>query len=152
MADQFGEIYAMRFVRMLTKFNLCDEERGIIDLPSCITNHSLFKKWCFSRRWIATTDNTGCYTFEARSTEETFWGDCETQEECSWWKFLELWRVHFPHVHIRAPCYDTCGECNIFKNSFRYREEKNKKKGIAEDDSDDDIDEYSDAEFDEPQD
>jgi hypothetical protein len=42
--------------------------------------------------------------------------------------------------------------CTIFKNAFRYREEKNKKKGIAEDDSDNDIDEDSDAEFDEPQD
>jgi hypothetical protein len=60
--------------------------------------------------------------------------------------------VHLPHVRIRAPCYDTCGECTIFKNVFRYREEKKKKKGIAEDDSDDDIDEDSDAEFEEPQD
>jgi hypothetical protein len=60
--------------------------------------------------------------------------------------------VHLPHVRIRAPCYDTCGECTVFKNAFLYQEEKNKKKGIAKDDSDDDIDEDSDAEFDEPQD
>jgi hypothetical protein len=109
IAKQFGESYAMRFVSTLTKFKIRDEERDIIDLPSCITKHSLFEKWCFSRGWIATTDNAGCYRFEARNTEENFWEDCETQEVCSWWKFLELWRVHLPHVCIRAPCYDTCG-------------------------------------------
>jgi hypothetical protein len=53
--------------------------------------------------------------------------------------------VHLPHGRIRAPCYDTCGECTIFKNAFGYREEKNKKKGIDEYDSDDDINEDSDA-------
>jgi hypothetical protein len=84
--------------------------------------------------------------------EETFWEDCETQEVCSWWKFLELWRVHLPHVYILVPCYDTCGECTIFKKSFRYREGTNEKKGSVEDDRDNDIDEDGDAEFEEPQD
>jgi hypothetical protein len=60
IAKQFGESYSTRFVRMLTKSKLRDEERGIIDLSSSITEHSLFEKWCFSRGWIATTDNTGC--------------------------------------------------------------------------------------------
>jgi hypothetical protein len=87
---QFGESYVTRFVRMITKLKLRDEVCGIIDLPSSITNHSLFEKWCFSRGWIATTDNTGCYTFEARNTEDTFWEECETQEVCSWWEFLYL--------------------------------------------------------------
>jgi hypothetical protein len=31
-----------------------------------------------------------------------------------------------PHHSIQSPCYDTCGEYTIFKNVFRYREEKNK--------------------------
>jgi hypothetical protein len=72
---------------------------------------------------------------------KTFWEDCETQEVCSWWKLLDLWSVHLLHVRIRAPCYAACGECTIFKNAFRYREEKNKNKGIAEDDSDGNIEE-----------
>jgi hypothetical protein len=40
----------------------------------------------------------------------------------------------------------------MFKNAFCYQEEKNKEKGAAENDSDDDVDEYSDVESDEPQD
>jgi hypothetical protein len=65
---------------------------------------------------------------------------------------LKLWRVQLPRVRICAACYDTCGECTIFRNAFRYQEEKNKKKGIAKDDIDDDIDKDSHGEFYEPQD
>jgi hypothetical protein len=53
---------------------------------------------------------------------------------------------------IRVPCYDTCDKCTIFKNSFRYREKMHKKKGIAKDDSGADVDDGSDAKYDEPQD
>jgi hypothetical protein len=42
---------------------------------------------------------------------------------------------------------DDCGKC-----TFRYQKEKNKKKGAAEDDSNNDIDKHSDAESDEPKD
>jgi hypothetical protein len=119
--NQFDESYAMHFTRMLTNFKLHDEECGSIDLTSSITKHSLFEKWCFSCGWIATTDNTGCYKkFEARNMEATFWKDSETQEVCAWRKFLELWRVHLPQVHMHVPCYDTCDECTILKNMFRY--------------------------------
>jgi hypothetical protein len=73
ITKQFGESYATQFVRMLIKFKPRDEDKGIIDLPSSIMKHSFFEKWCFSLGWKTTTDNTGCYKFEDRNTEETFW-------------------------------------------------------------------------------
>jgi hypothetical protein len=66
--------------------------------------------------------------------------------------FLDVWHVHLPHVPMHAPCYDTCGECTIFQNAFRYQKKRNKKKGVAADASDDDVVEDSGAESDEPQD
>jgi hypothetical protein len=42
---------------------------------------------------------------------------------------------HLPHVRIRAPCYDIWGECTIFKNAFRYREQNNQQQKIRHDES-----------------
>jgi hypothetical protein len=98
---------------------------------------------CFLRGWKAIPDNIGNYKFEERNTEEIFWEECDTALEiCSWWKFHDLWNRYLPHVRIRAPCYDTCGECTIFKNAFRYRGQKNQQQKICHDEfiseSDDD--------------
>jgi hypothetical protein len=51
------------------------------------------------------------------------------------WKFRDLWNHHLPHVHIRNPCYDTCGECTIFKNAFRYRGHKNQQQKVCHSES-----------------
>jgi hypothetical protein len=120
---------------MLTNFKLRDEEKAIIDLPNSITKRNLFEKWCFLRGWKAITDNIGDYKFEDRNTKETFWEECDTLEIFSWWKFRDLWNRHLPHVRIRAPCYDTCGECTIFKNAFRYRKQNNRQHKIFPDES-----------------
>jgi hypothetical protein len=57
--EKNGESYATRFMRMLTKFKLRDEEKGIIDLPNSITKRNIFEKWCFLRGWKAIPDNIG---------------------------------------------------------------------------------------------
>jgi hypothetical protein len=52
IAKQFGESYATRFVRMLTKFKLRDEERGIIDLPSSINYQSQSIREVMLQPWV----------------------------------------------------------------------------------------------------
>jgi hypothetical protein len=32
-----------------------------------------------------------------------------------------VWKEEFPLLKIRAPSCDVCGECYIYKNSFRYK-------------------------------
>jgi hypothetical protein len=117
IAKQYGECYAMRFVRMIMKFRLRDEEE-MIDLPSNITKQS----------WIARADNCGVYSCEEQNTEKTFWEDCETQEICSWWKFRELWAKHLPRVRIRNPCNLNVVNAQFSKNACWYREEHNQAK------------------------
>jgi hypothetical protein len=45
-----------------------------------------------------------------------------------------------PNTRIRAPCNDTCGECTILRNAFRYRERRQQtiESSDDSDDSDDD--------------
>jgi hypothetical protein len=45
-----------------------------------------------------------------------------TDEVVSWWSFCYIWKTDLPKVCIPAPCNDTCGECTILRNAFRYRE------------------------------
>jgi hypothetical protein len=131
IARQFGESYETRFVRMLTKFKLRDEEKGTIDLPNKIKKSNLFENLCFLRGWRAILYNIGDYKFEERNTDDTFWEECDTLNISSWWKFCDLWNHYLPHVRIRSPCYDTCVESTIFKNAFRYREQNNQQHKIC---------------------
>jgi hypothetical protein len=109
-------------------------------LPNSITKRNIFEKWCFLRGWKAIPDNIGEYKFEERNTKETFWEECDTIEICSWWKFRDLWNRYLPHVRIRAPCYDNWGDCTIFKDAFRYREQNNQQQKIRHDESNNEID------------
>jgi hypothetical protein len=64
----------------------------------------------------------------------------DTEEIVSWWYFRRIWCEDFPNIHIRAPCNDTCGECTIIRNDFRYRERRQQTSENSDesDDSDDD--------------
>jgi hypothetical protein len=58
----------------------------------------------------------------------------------SWWLFRHIWREDLPNIRIRSPCNDTCGECTIPRNDFRYRERRHQTSENSDDsdDSDDD--------------
>jgi hypothetical protein len=67
--------------------------------------------------------------------DDIFWEDnVVTSDVCYWWSFWQIWKEHCPHIRIRRPCNDTCGECTVYRNDFRYRESH--KKAEVESDSD----------------
>jgi hypothetical protein len=68
--------------------------------------------------------------------EALFWlDDVPKKGICDWSTFMDIWRGNCPKVRIRSPCHDTCGECTIYQNSFRYKESKrDKSKDVAEKD------------------
>jgi hypothetical protein len=71
--------------------------------------------------------------------EDMLWpADDETSEVCSWLSFRKLWKDHYTNIWIHYPCNDTCVECTIYRNTFRYKEAR--KKMIEEDDDIDDDD------------
>jgi len=37
-----------------------------------------------------------------------------------WRRFHDIWKKHLPKIRIRNACEDTCPECFILKNKFRY--------------------------------
>jgi hypothetical protein len=68
-------------------------------------------------------------------------------EVCSWFSFTYIWKMHCSNIRIRRPCNDTCGECTVFRNAFRYREMQKKAEQSSMDEvveDDDDLPELSD--------
>jgi hypothetical protein len=37
-----------------------------------------------------------------------------------WRRFRDIWKTHVPKLRICNPCEDTCPECFVLKNKFRY--------------------------------
>jgi hypothetical protein len=58
----YGECYATHIVRVLTKYELCDEEKDTIDLPSHYTQRSMYERYCYENGWLTRSDNKGRYT------------------------------------------------------------------------------------------
>jgi hypothetical protein len=103
----------------------------------------MYEKYCFDHGWTPKSDYKGRYPkvseYPKRNNDDMFWeSDVEVLDVCSWWSFRELWKEHCPNIRIRRSCNDTCGECIVYKNAFRYRE--NRKREIQEQDDASDSD------------
>jgi hypothetical protein len=55
------EWYATHVVRVLTKYELRNEEKDIVDLPSCFTKRSMYERCCYENGWKIKADNKGRY-------------------------------------------------------------------------------------------
>jgi hypothetical protein len=140
-----GEVYTTRIIRTLTGHELRDEEKGAVDLPSNTSCREMYEKFCFDRGWAPKSDSKGRYPkvceYPNRKTDDMFWrDDADQMEVCSWWSFCEIWKEHCSNIQIHGPCTDTCGECTVFSNAFRYRESRKKEEDEEEGDSEDDDD------------
>jgi hypothetical protein len=115
----YGECYATHIVRVLTKYDLRDEEKDAIDLPSHYTQRSMYERYCYENGWLTISDNKGRYPplaeYKKRKVDDLLWeANVETTEIVAWWTFRQIWKEHCPTIRIRKPCNDTCGECTIF--------------------------------------
>jgi hypothetical protein len=124
-----GEVYATRIIRSMAGCDLREEEKGVIDLPLNTSRREMYEKYCFERGWASKSDSKGRYPklgeYNKWSNDDFFWEpDIGTQEVCSWWAFRQMWQEHCSRIKIQAPCNDTCGECTVFRNSFRYQESR----------------------------
>jgi hypothetical protein len=143
---QDGEAYATRVIRTLTRNELRDEEEGAVDLTSNTTNRELYEKYCFDRGWDLKSDNMGRYPkvkdYVSHQEDDMFWpSGAVPVEVSSWFSFTDIWKMHCSNIRIRRPCSDTCGECTVFRNAFRYCEmlknaEESSMDEVQEDDDD----------------
>jgi hypothetical protein len=143
--DSCGEFYATHLIRHVTKHELRDEEKDAVDLPPNFTKRNLYDQYCYGRGWAPKADNKGRYPklqdFTKRKKDDVLWEvGMDTEEIVSWWSFRHIWHEDLPNIRIRAPCNDTCGECTIISNAFRYRERRQQtsEDSVKSDDRDDD--------------
>jgi hypothetical protein len=127
----YGECYATHTVRVLINYELRDEEKGTIDLPSHYTQRNMYEQYCYENGWLTRSDNKGRYPplaeYKKRKVDDLLWeANVETTEIVAWWTFRKIWKEHWPTIRIQKPCNETCGECTIFRNAFRYRKSHQK--------------------------
>jgi hypothetical protein len=143
--DLCGECYATCLIRLLTKQELRDKEKDAVYLTSNLTKRNLYEQYCYGRGWAPKAKNKGRYPklqdFPKWKKDDVLWkDDMDTEKIVSWWSLRHIWREDLPNIRIRAPYNDTCGECTILCNAFRYRERRQQTSEDSDesDNSDDD--------------
>jgi hypothetical protein len=52
-----GEVYGTGIIRSMAGYELREEEKGFIDLPSNTSRREMYKKYCFERGWAPKSDS-----------------------------------------------------------------------------------------------
>jgi hypothetical protein len=83
-------VYATRIIQSLDGYELGEEEKGVIDLPSNTSRREMYEKYCFERGWAPKSDSKGRYPklgeYIKRSNDDFLWEPyIGTQEVCFWW-------------------------------------------------------------------
>jgi hypothetical protein len=104
---------------------------------SFATNTSLseYARWCFEQGWIVPqVTHKGSYgkITDYPKREEEDWSDSDYLPIASWSTFTKVWKKDFPHLKVRPACEDTCGECFIYRNRFKYADRIRRQQEVAE--------------------
>ena len=141
VGEERGESYATRFIRDRTSVGLRKEEEDLIELPSCLSKRGLFKKFCFERGHVLLASSKGSYgkleDFAPRPYDELLWPEgSETLPVVPWSVFHQIWKEKLPKLKIRNRCEDTCPECFVLKNRFKFKADRWQRRPESSDDSD----------------
>lgn len=136
VTKEYGEAYATRFIREITGLSLRNEEEGAVELPSSFTKRKLYTQYCFSRGYVIKPTAKGSYgsveDYERRPFDDILWPEgTMSLPVCCWKSFLQIWKNNFPHLTIRNPCEDTCGDCFKIRNSFKILDKLNRARRAA---------------------
>ena len=151
VGEEHGEEYATRFVRNLTEVGMRKDEEGLIELPSWFTKRQLYSQWVYTCGYDLSSATMGLKWSYPKQKDWPLRSDWPTGSPrlpvMSWTSFLQVWSIYYPHMRIRRPCEDVCGECNVYRNLFRYR--KRQIDSIDDDEGEEDEGEEDEAEEDE---
>jgi hypothetical protein len=141
VGEERGESYATRFVRDRTSVGLRKDEEDLIELPSCLTKRRLYKQFCFERGHIVSSTDKGSYgsvdQFLPRPFDEDLWPEnSPVLPAVSWAIFHNIWKTKLQKLRIRNSCEDTCPECYVLKNKFKFRAEARHRPSSDEEDDD----------------
>jgi hypothetical protein len=81
-------------------------------------------RFCFERGCALQSNNNGDYGklhhYAIRPNGESWPEDMEPLPVSDWHCFRDIWKRNLPKLRIRNACEDTCPECFILKNKFKY--------------------------------
>ena len=81
-------------------------------------------RFCFERGYLLESSAKGDYgkleNYPRRPYDDFWTEDMEPLPVPDWRRFCGVWKTHLPKVRIRNACEDTCPECFILKNQFRF--------------------------------
>ncbi len=105
-----------------------------------------FHRFCFERGHILSATAAGSYgcmeSYTPRPVDNLLWPEGSVRLPVPSWKsFHDIWKRSCSNVRIRKHCEDTCPECFVLSNRFRYREAPDR-----DDDSDGSNSDSSDSE------
>ena len=122
-----GGPYATQFIRQLTGVGIRNSDSEVIELPSWLTKRKLYGMFMYQQGVIAKADAKGKYTTIKRHDEEWLAISLFDEEHymerpiCAFSTFWKIWQDNCAHIKIQPRCEDTCNECHIIRNEFRYR-------------------------------
>jgi hypothetical protein len=90
---------------------------------------SFFDRFCFECGHIAKSDAKGNYSkimeYPSRPFDELWDESCERLPVPDWRSFQWIWEQQLPKLQIHPSSEDTCPECFVLKNKFKYLGERN---------------------------
>lgn len=119
--DDYGEPWATRFVREKVSLRECNEDDHC--LPSSFTKRKLYELFCYHRGYnLKSSKATKIADYPLRDDfDDILWTeDSQPLPVCSESSFRRFWKKEFPNLKIRPPSEDICGECLVYRNSFKY--------------------------------
>jgi len=121
--EEEGEIPVTCMTRALAGVEMRKEEEGLIELPHYYSICSLYGRWCKENGWNTTFDSRSHETKEVHTNNAwlaKITAGKEVSPTLSYITFRKFWTEHFPLMKIRAKAEDTCGECLLYAQRFKY--------------------------------
>lgn len=119
-----GAPYASRFIRHITGIGIRNAEVNNVELPSSMGHRALYARFCHEQGKQVLVDDKGNYgsikDMQDRTDDE--WGNAESLPVCAYSTFCDIWKRRFPNLKVRPPSEDTCNDCHIIRNRFRYKQ------------------------------
>jgi hypothetical protein len=134
---------ATRFVRTESGFELRDDDVEVMDLPTSWTKRAVFARWLDDSGWTIKTDAIGRTTM----SEKVGVAAASRIAYCSWPFFMTFWKSNYGYLIVPKSREDICGDCFIFMNAHKYKQNKNNESlGSDEEDEEDDEDDVDERE------
>ena len=147
--------FARRVIREETGMTVRDDNPNDVALPPHMTKRRCYARWCWERGWRVTKKNRTLTWYDALAdfpqrenddaSEVPLWPTgSESKTIVHWTTFLYFWKANFSHIKIRNKGADTCTDCLVLTNEFRFTRARSRNVPNEDDDDEDNEDDDDD--------